>query len=34
MLNKAAKEWIKSHPKEFVILGFKDSLIHIWWEMT
>ncbi|APQ97255.1 glycosyltransferase family 39 protein [Clostridium botulinum] len=23
MLNKAAKEWIKSHPKEFVILGFK-----------
>ncbi|EJP6473363.1 glycosyltransferase family 39 protein [Clostridium botulinum] len=23
MLNKAAKEWIKSHPKEFAILGFK-----------
>lgn len=23
MLNKAAKDWIKSHPKEFVILGFK-----------
>ncbi|NFR31355.1 hypothetical protein FDF55_01965 [Clostridium sporogenes] len=23
MLNKAAKEWIKSHPKEFVVLGFK-----------
>ncbi|MGO5064579.1 hypothetical protein FDF31_07750 [Clostridium sporogenes] len=23
MLNKSAKEWIKSHPKEFVILGFK-----------
>lgn len=23
MLNKSAKEWIKCHPKEFVILGFK-----------